>query len=73
MDDELPIIIYIATQIKIVNIFAELKILEDYFKIILRDDLIQNKMITNLLSSLMYVTKNWNSEKLDFNENIIFE
>ena len=73
MDDELPIIIYIATQIKIVNIFAELKILEDYFKIILRDDLIQNKMITNLLSSLMYVTKNWNSEKLDFNENIIYE
>ena len=72
MDDELPIIIYIATQIKAVNIFAELKILEDYFKIISRDDLIQNKMITNLLSSLMYITKSWNSEKLDFNENNIY-
>ena len=69
MDDELPIIIYIATQIKVTNIFAELNIVDDYFKIISRDDLIQNKMITNLLSSLMFITKMWNSEKKDFNEN----
>ena len=73
MDDELPIIIYIATQIKDFNFFAELNILEDYIKIFLRDDLIQNKMVTNLLSSLNYVTKSWNSEKLDFNENKIYE
>ena len=71
MDDELPIIIYIATQIKIPNIFAELNIVDDYFRIISRDDLIQNKMITNLLSSLMFITKMWNSEILDFNENKI--
>ena len=71
MDDELPIIIYIATQIKIPNIFAELNIVDDYFRIISRDDLIQNKMITNLLSSLMFITKMWNSETLDFNENKI--
>ena len=69
MDDELPIIIYIATQIKVTNIFAELNIVDDYFKIISRDDLIQNKMITNLLSSLMFITKMWNSEKKDFNDN----
>ena len=69
MDDELPIIIYIATQIKVTNIFAELNIVDDYFKIISRDDLIQNKMITNLLSSLMFITKMWNNEKKDFNEN----
>ena len=71
MDDELPIIIYIATQIKVANIFAELNIVDDYFRIISRDDLMQNKMITNLLSSLIYITKNWNSELCDFNENKI--
>ena len=71
MDDELPIIIYIATQIKVANMFAELNIVDDYFRIISRDDLMQNKMITNLLSSLMYITKNWNSELCDFNENKI--
>ena len=69
MDDELPIIIYIATQIKVANMFAELNIVDDYFRIISRDDLMQNKMITNLLSSLIYITKNWNSELCDFNEN----
>ena len=71
MDDELPIIIYIATQIKVANVFAELNIVDDYFRIISRDDLMQNKMITNLLSSLIYITKNWNSELCDFNENKI--
>ena len=71
MDDELPIIIYIATQIKVANMFAELNIVDDYFRIISRDDLMQNKMITNLLSSLIYITKNWNSELGDFNENKI--
>ena len=69
MDDELPIIIYIATQIKVKNTFAELNIVDDYFRIISRDELIQNKMITNLLSSLMFITKMWNNETLDFNEN----
>ena len=69
MDDELPIIIYIATQVKVVNLFAELNIVDDYFRIISRDELIQNKMITNLLSSLMFITKMWNNETLDFNEN----
>ena len=68
MDDELPIIIYIATQIKVINIFAELNIVDDYFRIISRDDLIQNKMITNLMSSLMFITKMWNSETSDFKE-----
>ena len=71
MDDELPIIIYIATQIKVTNIFAELNIVDDYFRIISRDELIQNKMITNLLSSLMFITKMWNSEISDFKERTI--
>jgi hypothetical protein len=69
MDDELPIIIYITTQIKVNNLFAELNIIDDYIKSILRDDLIQNKMVTNILSSLMFITKMWNSQTLTFESN----
>ena len=39
MDDELPIIIYIATQLEINNLFAELYMVEDYIKCSLRDNL----------------------------------
>ena len=69
MDDELPIIIYITTQIKVGNIFAELNIVEEYIKCILRNSLIQNKMVTNLMSSLGFISNNWNSETSSF-ENI---
>ena len=69
MDDELPIIIFIATQVKVNNLFAELNIIDDYIKSILRDDLIQNKMVTNILSSLMFITKMWNSQTLTFESN----
>ena len=68
MDDELPIIIYISTRLKVNNLFAELNIVDDYIKIILRDDLIQNKMVTNLLSSIIYINKTWNSETLTFDK-----
>ena len=60
MDDELPIVIYIATQINVENLFAELNMIDDYIKCSLRDHLIQNKMVTNLLSSLLYISKEWN-------------
>ena len=60
MDDELPIVIYIATQINVENLFAELNMIDDYIKCSLRDNLIQNKMVTNLLSSLLYISKEWN-------------
>ena len=69
MDDELPIIIYITTQIKVNNIFAELNIVEEYIKCILRNNLIQNKMVTNLMSSLGFISKNWNGETLSFENN----
>ena len=59
MDDELPIIIYIATQLKVANLFAELYMIDDYIKCSLRDKLAQNKMVTNLLSSLIYISKEW--------------
>ena len=69
MDDELPIIIYIATQVKVRNLFAELNMVDEYIKSILRDDFIQNKMVTNLLSSLMFISKSWNKENLTFDNN----
>ena len=71
MDDELPIIIYIVTQVKIGNLFAELYIVDEYIKSILRDELIQNKTVTNLLSSIMFLSKNWDYESLSFDKNKI--
>ena len=67
MDDELPIIIYIVTQVNIENLFAELNMVDDYIKISMRDELIQNKMVTNMLSSLIYVSKKWDSKLKKFN------
>jgi len=66
MDDELPIIIFISTQVKVNNLIAELNMIDDYIKCTMRDNLVQNKMVTNLLSSLMYLSKSWNSNTLSF-------
>ena len=66
MDDELPIIIFISTQVKVDNFIAELNMLDDYIKCSMRDNLVQNKMVTNLLSSLLYLTKSWNSKTAAF-------
>ena len=66
MDDELPIIIFISTQVKVDNLIAELNMIDDYIKCSMRDNLVQNKMVTNLLSSLMYLSKAWNSKTLTF-------
>ena len=68
MDDELPIIIYLVTQINVDNLFAELNMVDDYFKCTMRDELIQNKMVTNLLSSLNYVSNKWDKKNLKFEE-----
>ena len=67
MDDELPIIIYIVTQVNIENLFAELNMVDDYIKTSMRDELIQNKMVTNMLSSLIYVSKKWDTKSKKFN------
>ena len=66
MDDELPIIIFISTQVKVNNLIAELNMLDDYVKCSMRDNLVQNKMITNLLSSLIFLEKFWNINTLSF-------
>ena len=68
MDDELPIIIYLATQINIENLFAELYMIDDYIKCTMRDELIQNKMVTNLLSSLSYISLKWDKKTNSFEE-----
>ena len=57
MDDELPIIIYISSQLNVANLFAELYMIDDYIRLSLRDKLVQNKMVTNLISSLLYISK----------------
>ena len=67
MDDELPVIIYIVTQVNIGNIFVELNMVDDYIKTSMRDELMQNKMVTNMLSSLIYVVKTWNIKSKKFN------
>ena len=66
MDDELPIIIFISTKVKVDNLIAELNMIDDYIKCSMRDNLVQNKIVTNLLSSLMYLSKAWNSKTLTF-------
>ena len=66
MDDELPIIIYISTQINVDNLFAELNMVDDYIKCTMRDDLVQNKMVTNLLSGLLFISKNWDRKLKKF-------
>ncbi len=66
MDDEVPIIIYIVTQIDIENLYAELYMIDDYIKCSIRNDLIQNKMATNLLGGLLYISKTWDSKLKKF-------
>ena len=68
MDDELPIIIYLVTQINVENLFAELNMIDDYIKCTMRDELVQNKMVTNLLSSLNFVSDKWNKDKKIFDD-----
>ena len=68
MDDELPIIIYLVTQINVDNLFAELNMIDDYVKCTMRDELVQNKMVTNLLSSLNYVSTKWDKKNKKFEE-----
>ena len=62
MDDELPIVIYITTQLKVNNLYAELHMIEDYIKCSLRDRLAENKTVTNLMSSILYISNSWYNE-----------
>ena len=59
MDDELPIIIYLATQVNVTNLPAELSLIDEYLQCSIKDDFVQNKMITNLQSAIAYISKTW--------------
>ena len=59
MDDELPLCMYLVTQIKVSNFLAELNLVQDYIQYSLRDKMIQNKVVTNLISSALYIMDSW--------------
>ena len=59
MDDELPLCMYLVTQIKVSNFLAELNLIQDYLQYTLRDKMIQNKVVTNLISSTLYIIDSW--------------
>ena len=59
MDDELPLIIYLATQVNVSNLPAELSLIDEYLQCSIKDDFVQNKMITNLQSAIVYISKTW--------------
>ena len=42
--------------------------IDDYIKCTMRDELIQNKMVTNLLSSLSYISLKWDKKTNSFEE-----
>ena len=71
MDDELPIFIYLCTQVNLNNFYAELNLIDDYLKCTLRDDMIQNKVVTNLMSGFTYISKGLIEQDENNNNNII--
>ena len=71
MDDELPIFIYMCTQVNLNNFYAELNLIDDYLKCTLRDDMIQNKVVTNLMSGFTYISKGLIEQDENNNNNII--
>ena len=62
MDDELPLFIYITSQITIRNILVELHMIEDYLKFSKSVDK-ESKVLTNLMSSVFYITNGWKIEE----------
>ena len=58
MDDELPIFIYICTQINLKNAPAEFSMIEDYLKFSSSDEG-ESKVLTNIQSSLTFIRNGW--------------
>ena len=58
MDDELPIFIYICTQINLKNAPAEFSMIEDYLKFSSSDEG-ESKVLTNIQSSLTFIRNRW--------------
>jgi len=62
MDDELPIFIYICTQINLKNAPAEFSMIEDYLKFSSSDEG-ESKVLTNIQSSLTFIRNGWEFNK----------
>ena len=62
MDDELPIFIYIVTQVNLKNLSAELHIIEDYLNYSQCPDK-ESKVLTNLMSAILFINNEWNVSK----------
>ena len=62
MDDELPLSIYVCTQISLKNAVAEIHMIEDYFRF--SKDCIdkESKVLSNLSAGVSYISNFW---KLD--------
>lgn len=58
MDDELPIYIYISTQLNLKNSVAEFAMLDDYLKYCEWGNR-ENKILTNLMSAQEFILKSW--------------
>ena len=58
IDDELPIFIYICTQINLKNAPAEFSMIEDYLKFSSSDEG-ESKVLTNIQSSLTFIRNGW--------------
>ena len=66
IDDMQNIYNFIITQVEVNNLLAELYMIDDYIKCSMRDNMNQNKIVKNLLNSLTYLSKSWDSETLSF-------
>ena len=69
MDEELPIFIYITTQLNIKNAVAEYHMIEDYIKYSSMN-IEESKVLLNVMGAVVYISKDWelkekNGEKKD--------
>jgi len=58
MDEELPLFIYMCTQIEIENVFTELNIIDHYLKYSKSVDK-ESKVLTNLMVSIQFIISSW--------------
>ena len=62
LDDELPLTIYVVSQIKLKNAFAELNIIDDYFRFS-RDCIDkESKILTNMKGAVQFISTMWEFE-----------
>jgi len=58
MDDVLPVMIYTVLQAKVRDCYGNIKLVEDYMRLIGRFEADQ-RVITNLFVGLEYIAKEW--------------